>query len=124
VIGSPGRWAIVVVLAFVAGALAAGLLLTGPVATGQTAASPRGGGVVVVPGQITKDSFGVYLVDLGSGTICMYQYVGRERSLRLLAARTFIYDVQLDSYNTTPLPKDIQKMVAEARRLKSTKPSP
>ena len=107
-----------------AGMLAVRLLFGPSPAEAQTGPRLPPGAVVAVPGQITKESFGLYLVDLRNGTICVYQYVTREKSLRLLAARTFVYDLQLDSYNTTPLPKDVQKMVTEARRLKDVKPKP
>lgn len=122
------RWAIVVVLAFVAGALGSRLLVEQDAAVAQTVPTGGGGaadGVFAVAGQITRDTYGLYLVDARHGTICVYQYIsGRQNLLRLVAARTFIYDRQLDSYNTQPLPKDVAKMVAEARRLKDVPTKP
>lgn len=126
------QWLIVVLLAFIAGALGGRLLFGQDPAVAQAdsagaATGPAGGadGVFAVAGQITRDTYGLYLVDVRRGTICVYQYFsGRQNLLRLVAARTFIYDRQLDSYNTQPLPKDVAKLVAEARRLKdvSTRP--
>ena len=96
------------------------LLLRGPAGgPGGGAAGAAGGGKVFgIAGQVSADSYGVYLVDLEKGTMCLYEYVARDRRLWLRAARTFQADVQLDSYNTMPPPKEVSKMVAEARRLK------
>ena len=94
-------------------------------AGGAPAYGGAGGGVFAIAGQITRDTYGLYLVDSRQGTVCVYQYLNAKRQLRLLAARTFVYDRQLDSYNTEPKPADIAKMVAEARRLRTTtRPTP
>ncbi|MHC4716669.1 MAG: hypothetical protein ACYS5V_06845 [Planctomycetota bacterium] len=122
-IGTTGRWVAVVALAAVAGALAGQLLLGAAPAGAQTRPRPAGG-ILAVPAQISKDRFGLFLVDTRGGTMSVYQYQSQDRTLRLLASRTFIYDLQLDSYNTKPLPKEVQKMVADARRLKSAEPKP
>ena len=114
--GTWGRWAIVVGLSMAVGALAMELL-SAP-AAGAAAGAAGGGKVFAIAGQVSADSYGVYLVDLEKGTMCLYEYVARDRRLWLRAARTFQADVQLDSYNTMPLPKEVSKMVAEARRLK------
>lgn len=115
------QWLIVVVLSVLVGALGAELLLSDSPAGAQTASAGRSGAFAIA-GQITGDTYGLYLVDLDSGTICLYEYVAGERRLWLRAARTFLPDVKLDEYNTQPAPKEIQKMAAEARRLKDTPP--
>jgi len=126
----PGRWLIVSGLIGVAGVLAGALLAPQAGAQVGAAQAPAygaaGGGVFAIAGQITRDTYGLYLVDARQGTICVYQYLSAKRTLRLLAARTFVYDRQLDSYNTEPKPADIAKMVAEARRLRTatTKAAP
>ncbi|KKL17434.1 hypothetical protein LCGC14_2485620, partial [marine sediment metagenome] len=117
----------VALLAIAAGALTAELLVRPSPVSAQTAPAGRpgrAGRLLAIPAQIASDSYGLYLVDVNSGTICVYDYVGRERTLRLLAARTFVFDLKLDSYNTKPLPKDVAKMVSRAKRLKDVKPSP
>jgi hypothetical protein len=130
-VGPAAQWVVLAFLALAAGALGGRLLFGSDSAAGQVGLSqPRTGpagaadGVFAVAGQITRDSYGLYLVDVPRGTICVYQYLGGQQGLRLVAARTFIYDRQLDSYNTYPLPKDVAKMVAEARRLKDVKTKP
>jgi hypothetical protein len=129
--GPAAQWVTVVLLALAAGALAGRLLLATDSAAAQTGSrgaqtGPAGeaDGVFAVAGQVTRDSYGLYLVDVRHGTICMYQYMPGQQGLRLVAARTFIYDRQLDSYNTHPLPKDVAKMVTEARRLKEVTTEP
>lgn len=111
------QWAVVGVLAFVAGALSQQLLLAPPAASAQSPAAASGG-VLAVAGQISRDSYGVYLVDLRSGTITMYEYVSGERTLWLRAARSIQADRQLDDYNTKPDPKEILRLVSEASRMK------
>jgi len=120
---SAARWLIVVLLAFVAGALAGQLLVSASPARAQTGSAGRPDGVFAIAGQLTRETYGLYLVDVQNGTICLYEYLNRDRCLRLMAARTFVYDRKLDSYNTKPLPADVAKMVAEARRLKDA-PTP
>ena len=113
----PAQWAIVATLAAIVGALAGGLLMSATPAEAGTGAA-GGTGVFAIAGQITAETYGLYLVDLQNRTICLYEYAARERRLWLRAARTFDADVQLDAYNTRPEPEEVSKMVAEARRLK------
>ena len=126
-IGSPAQWAIVAVLAAIAVFLAAELaFLPSPASaqTGSPSPSQAAGGVFAVAGQVTRDSYGLYLVDLRNDTICLYEYVGDDRRLWLRAARTFKYDRQLDSYNTEPAPAKIADLVSQARRLKDVEKTP
>ena len=122
--GTPSRWVLVALL----GVIAAGLLIELGRATaaggGDLAGEPAGAkpSVMAVTGQITQDGYGIYLVDLNSRTICIYQYVSTQRKLRLLAARTFAFDTQLDDYNTEPSPREIRDLVSRHPRL--TDPGP
>jgi len=126
-IGSAAQWTIVAVLAAIAVFLAAELAFSPSPAGAQTgSAEPpqAAGGVFAVAGQVTRDSYGLYLVDLRNDTICLYEYVGGDRRLWLRAARTFKYDRQLDSYNTEPAPAKIADLVSQARRLKEVEKTP
>ena len=109
------RWAVVAVL----GVLAGGLLVEASRAVGDGAdhAVAPAPSVMAVTGQITRDSYGIYLVDVSNQTICIYQYVAQQRMLRLLAARTFAFDSQLDEYNTEPSPRQIRELVRSHARL-------
>lgn len=122
---SPAQWLIVGLLAAVAALLGVETVLSPSSAaaqTGSAGATQDAGGVLAVAGQITRDTYGLYLVDLRNDTICLYEYVGgRPGALWLRAARTFIYDRQLDAYRTRPEPAEIADMVSKARRLKDVK---
>ncbi|MFW6133527.1 MAG: hypothetical protein ACOC8F_06480 [Planctomycetota bacterium] len=88
---------------------------------GQTGA---GDGVFAVAGQVSEGTYGLYLVDPDHGSICMYRWEPGERTLRLMAARTFIYDRQLDAYNTELQPAEIRKLVNRQKRLGETGDEP
>lgn len=121
---SAGRvfWVAMVLLAGLTGGLAVELLRSPP-AAGQ-AAQAGASSLFVVPAQLSRDSYGLYLVDPQNSTICVYQYLVNERRLRLVAARTCLFDRQLDSYNTEPEPAEIEKLVQDARRLRTTTTRP
>jgi len=119
---SAARWAVVVLLTVIATCL---LIEVGASRSGaQVAAGAGGNETFVVAGQLTKDSYGLYLVDPSTKTICVYQYLPSARKLRLRACRNFAFDLQLDEYNTEPLPREIQKLVEQHRRLTDKKPKP
>ena len=110
----------------VAGALAvsaAGLLwLAGASAADSdlhAAPASSAGGVLLVAGQVTSDSYGLYLVDTQSRTICVYQWIPATRKMRLMAARNYGFDLQLDDYNNEKdtSPAEIRKLVEQQRRL-------
>jgi hypothetical protein len=66
-------------------------------------------GVFLYPIQINSNRYGLALLDVDAGTICVYEFAASEKSpkdsrvpyrLELMAARTYIYDVQLRDLNT------------------------
>ncbi len=82
-----------------------------------------GAGVYVVPAQIDSDQWGAFLVDTRAGTIVLYQYNANMHKLKLLAARTFVYDRYLDNYNNAePTPSDIADLISKARRVEPKPP--
>jgi len=92
------------------------------------AASVSGAGkdnVFVVAGQISRETYGLYLVDYNNKTICVYQYTSGNRKLQLVAARTYEFDVKLDSYNSSdPLPGEVRELVGKQKRLKEVNEKP
>jgi uncharacterized protein (TIGR00251 family) len=76
-----------------------------------------GGGILVVAGQVTSDSYGLYLVDTKSTTMAVYQWVPRTGKLRLMAARYYGFDLQLNDYNNEKetSPSEIQGLVKQQR---------
>jgi len=114
------RWLLVGFLACAACLLAVEVVRSTPRATGQVTAAGEAGRMLAVAGQVTGDSYGLYLLDRENGIITLYQWLPNVRKLRLLAARNIAYDLQLDEYNTEPSPGEIQKLVRESRSLNSS----
>ncbi len=118
-VGPLGRTVSIALLAAVAG------LLLYQLAAAQTAATATASGgageVFALAGQIDEDTYGLYLVDLANQTICIYQYLPRSRKLRLMAARTYRFDVQLDDFNNDPAmnPDEVKKLIERNRRLRN-----
>ena len=117
------QWVIVAVLSVIAACLMLELGFGASSATAQVT-SVGGNDMLVVGGQITKDSYGLYLVDMKRQSVCVYQWLPATRKLRLMAARTFKYDVQLDEYNADkPTPRDVKRLVEQHKRLGGEKTS-
>ena len=76
-------------------------------------------GIFAVAGQITRDTYGLYLVDTQKGTICLHQYVPGTRKLHFRAARNVTFDLMMDSYNTELPPHEIKQLIEQHRRLKA-----
>ncbi len=77
--------------------------------------------VAVVAGRISGETYGLYLVDYENKTLSVYQVAPKAKEkLRLMAGRTYAYDVRLDEYNTTPPPSEIKQLVEQHRRLSET----
>jgi hypothetical protein len=115
------QWVIVVVLSVIATCLVLELGYGASDATAQVT-SVGADNMLVVGGQITKDSYGLYLVDTKRQSLCVYQWLPGTRKLRLMASRTFKYDVQLDEYNADkPTPRDVKRLVEQNKRLGDVK---
>lgn len=71
--------------------------------------------VLVVPVQITRDSYGIAMVDTVGQTIWIYEISGRgpaHNRLKLLAARTWAHDKKLQQFNTSePTPEQIRLLL-------------
>lgn len=70
-----------------------------------------GGGMFVMPAQLSGNTWGCYLMDVDRGTLCVYQYQPGSRQLQFVAARNFINDTKLANYNTMPTPQEILDLV-------------
>ena len=114
------RWAVAALLAVIAACLLMEAAVGPSPARGQ---EPAGAAdhIIVSTGKVTAESYGLYIVDLKNGTIAVYQYLTSQRKLRLMAVRNFLFDVQLDEYNTEPAPREIRKLVQQQKRLVETK---
>jgi hypothetical protein len=119
--GRPLQWAIAMLLGAIAACLLVEVGRTTSSASAQVA-SERKGNIFALAGQLSKDSYGIYLVDADNDTIAIYEWVPASpsgRKLRLMAARNYSFDLKLDDYNTEPLPREIKTLVEQHRRLTS-----
>ena len=118
------RWLIVILLSVIATCL---LLEVGGLsrpAQGQPAMAGGRSDVFAVAGKVTPETYGLYLVDTRRGTVCVYQYLPASRKMRLMSARTFLFDVQLENFNCDkPTPHEVKKLVEQQRSLRDAGPS-
>ncbi len=91
-------------------------LAAGPVAFGQPVTSGGARGVFAFTGQLSKGTYGVYMVDIDAMTLWVYEYLPHKGCLRLAAARTWRYDRYLESHNLCDLPPDIVEQMVEEQR--------
>jgi hypothetical protein len=91
-------------------------------ALAQGGATPNTGqllgarGIYMMPAQLGPATFGLYLLDVDSGTICVYKATPETSHFRLMAARSFKYDRFLEDLNNEHLtPKEVQKLVEDQR---------
>lgn len=110
-------------IALYANALAIGLVGLGllsksngptflPAAMAQQGPQPiaGGAGLFLMPGQLSTNTWGCYVMDVDRQTLMVYTYQPGERWLKLAAARDFTYDRRLRNYNTDPQPGEIRKL--------------
>lgn len=84
----------------------------------QPSASGAGArGVFAFSGQLSKGTYGVYVVDTDTMTIWTYEYLAQKGCMRLASARTWRYDRYLENYNVCDLsPESVEQMVEEQRK--------
>lgn len=99
--------ALCVVLAPHAGAQTAGLL-------GDAQSGRVNRDMVVMPAQLSPNTWGCYLLDKDHRTLAVYQYSPGDQMLRLMAGRDIQYDSQLKDFNTKPRPSDIKDLLERA----------
>ena len=81
-----------------------------PAAFGQ--AQPLGGGgLFLMPAQISSNVWGCYVMDIDAQTVCGYAMTGSPPELKLVAARNFRFDRQLGALNTSPPPSEVRAML-------------
>ena len=75
-------------------------------------------GVFAFTGPIERDRYGLFMLDVDQGTIWCYAFdtVGGTRKLKLIAARSWVYDRYLQDFNCAePTFRDIQALVNQQR---------
>lgn len=116
----PATWAIIALLAVIAVCLVVQAGLGTASANGVGAVGSTDGfehrNIQAVAAQLGPKAFGLFLIDLDNATIMTYEFT-KAGTLRLAAARTFVYDSQLDQYNTELSPRRIKEIVERSKRL-------
>lgn len=74
-----------------------------------------GGGLFLMPAQISQNVWGCYVMDIDQQTICGYAMTGSPPELKLVAARNFRFDRQLGALNTTPPPSEVRVMLEKEK---------
>ena len=88
----------------------AGLAFAEPVTSGGAR------GVFAFSGQLSKGTYGVYVVDVDAMTLWVYEYLQQKGCLRLAGARTWRYDRYLENHNICDLPPEIVEQMVEEQR--------
>src|SRR4051812_15125042 len=70
-----------------------------------------GGGLYMMPAQFTQYNWGCYVMDIDKQTLIAYEYIQGSKQLRLVAARYIRHDRDLQDFNTTPSPAEIERIV-------------
>ena len=124
--GKAARWLIVALLAAVAGGLVVEFVsVIRPAAAQVSTGESRS--LQAVPGQISRDTYGVFLVDSEKGRMAVYELVNDKsgKKLHLVAARFVAYDLRLDDYNNAePLPRDVRTLVEQQPSLENATTRP
>ena len=116
----PVFWVIAVALVAIAAQLAFrhdGPGIASPVFAQPSSTGASARGVFAFSGQLSKGTYGVYVVDTDAMTLWAYEYQAQKGCMRLAAARTWRYDRYLENYNACELPPEaVEKMVDEQRQ--------
>ncbi|MFO0973092.1 MAG: hypothetical protein U1A27_06605 [Phycisphaerae bacterium] len=112
------NWIIAIALSVIATTLLLrpDLPLLGPAFAQNTLVGSHG--IHAFTGQLDKNTFGLFMMDVDVGTIWVYEYNPLKKKLRLAAARAFTYDRYLQSYNNDEgtSPAQIEKLVERERK--------
>lgn len=123
-------WVMTVVLAVIATALVlrwdeSRLTREAVAQSAATSGLPPAGAqrVYAFSGQITAKSYGVFMVDVDSGTIWCYEIkrgLNDDLQMKLVSARSWIFDRYLEEFNVgEPIPAAVRAMVQQQRSHRS-----
>lgn len=117
------RQTVLWIIALLLAVIATTLLTRGPgqpLITPAFADSPMIGarGIFAFTGQLDKNSYGLFMMDVDARTIWCYQYLPTTRKMRLVAARSFDFDRYLEDYNIEgPTKDEVKAMLDDQRRI-------
>ena len=98
-----------------------------PTAFAQARQGPiaGGGGLFVMPAQLSGNTWGAYLMDIDRGTLSVYQFFPGSRQLQFVASRKFTNDTKLENFNTAPTPGEVADLVEkQAKGIRTNQPPP
>lgn len=83
-------------------------------------------GVYAFTGQLDHEQYGLFMLDVDQGTIWCYAFemVGGTRKLRLVAARSFIYDRYLQDFNNAPPDFRMVQQLVQTERAQASPNTP
>jgi hypothetical protein len=89
-----------------------------PVALAQPVSRSGARGIFAFTGQLSKNTYGVFMVDVDTSTLWCYEVLPAKPMLKLVAARSWKYDRYLEEFNIDPdtAPPIIEQMVEEQRQ--------
>ncbi|MFQ5491770.1 MAG: hypothetical protein ACE5GE_13710 [Phycisphaerae bacterium] len=89
-------------------------------ALAQPVAQSGARGIFAFTGQLSKTTYGVFMVDVDTSTLWCYEVLPGKPLLKLLAARSWKYDRFLEDLNGDPemSPEVIEELVEQQRRRK------
>jgi hypothetical protein len=136
----PVLWLIAGLLAIIAVALVFGGSSGSPfnLAMAQSVPNIAGAegarGIYAFTGQLSARTYGLFMVDVDSGTVWCYEIQrtpgtgnkGDQTQLKLVAARSWLFDRYLEEFNTgEPIPSEVKDMIQAQRagRSPTTKPA-
>jgi hypothetical protein len=90
-------------------------------AFGQTSAMGTQG-IHAFTGQLDRDKYGLFMMDVDGGTVWVYEYFPMKHRLKLACARSFKYDRYLEDFNNDDLttPDKIRELVERQRSRRGT----
>ena len=88
-------------------------------AFGQPVHQAGARGIFAFTGQLSANSYGLFMVDVDVMTVWCYEYLSSTKELRLVAARSWMFDRYLENFNCAgQSPAEIERLVQEAREQK------
>ncbi len=77
----------------------------------QSTVSAGAHGVFAFSGQVSKNAYGVFMVDVDAGTIWCYRFDQGGDKLKLVAGRDWRFDRKLENWGTEPPTNVIQQIL-------------
>lgn len=79
-------------------------------------------GIHAFTGQLDRDKYGLFMMDLDNGSVWVYEYYPMKHRLKLACARSFKYDRYLEDFNNDDLttPDKIREMVERQQNRRGT----